>query len=140
MHNANVPGGNNVTDNQQLRSFGLIFAALLMLIFAGLLPWVANYAVPRWPFWIGVPIALIGLAWPRGLLPLFRVWMKFGEVMGRINTFIILTVLFFLMVTPTGWLMRLLGKDPMRRQLDARQPSYRVESVAHAKEHMEKPY
>ncbi|MDX9875158.1 MAG: SxtJ family membrane protein [Spongiibacteraceae bacterium] len=135
MHNAN-----GSVDNKQLRSFGLIFAALLIVIFAGLLPWLTERAIPRWPFWTGVPVAVLGLVWPRGLLPLYRVWMKFGEVMGRINTFIILSVLFYLMVTPIGWLMRLFGKDPMRRQLDAAQQSYRVPSTGHDKAHMEKPY
>lgn len=127
-------------DNRQLRSFGLIFAALLLLIFAGLFPWIAERSIPYWPFWIAAPVAALALVWPRGLKPLYIVWMKFGEVMGRINTFLILSILFYAMVTPIGWLMRLTGKDPMRRKLDRDSDSYRISSEAQSRDHMEKPY
>lgn len=127
-------------DSKQLRSFGLLFAAFVLLIFAGFFPWLSEKPVPHWPFWLAAPVATLALIWPPALKPLFVVWMKFGEVMGRINTFLILGVLFYAMVTPIGWLMRLLGKDPMRRRLDRTAGSYRVVSQAHDRDHMEKPY
>lgn len=127
-------------DSKQLRSFGLLFAAFVLLIFAGFFPWLMERPLPQWPFWLAVPVATLALLWPPALKPLFVVWMKFGEVMGRINTFLILGVMFYAMVTPIGWIMRLLGKDPMRRRLDRSAGTYRVASQAHDRDHMEKPY
>lgn len=125
---------------RQLRSFGLIFAALVLVLFAGLIPWLTEKPLPRWPFWLATPVATLALLWPRGLKPLYTVWMKFGDIMGRVNTVLILSILFYAMVTPTGWLMRLMGKDPMRRELDDAATTYRVVSEAHGREDMEKPY
>jgi len=129
-----------VVDNRELRKFGFIFSGILIVLFAGLLPWLREHPLPRWPFYIGVPVAALALAWPAGLRPLYRVWMKFGAVMGAINTRIIMTVFFFVILAPIGWVMRLAGKDPMARALDRSATSYRVPSAAHDKEHVEKPY
>ena len=59
-----------------------------------------------------------GLVAPRILAPAYRVWMKLAEVLAWINTRILLGVVFFGVVTPIGLVMRLLGRDPMRRQLE----------------------
>jgi hypothetical protein len=66
--------------------------------------------------------------------------MKFGAVMGFINTRIIMTVLFFVILTPIAWLMRALGKNPLLRELDRGAASYRVASTTQTKEDLEKPY
>lgn len=51
-------------------------------------------------------------------------WMAVVGVIGRINTYILLTVVFFVLFTPTGLLMRLFGNDPMKRRYDSLLPSY----------------
>lgn len=131
---------NIVVDKKMLRHFGLLFAAILVALFALLLPWLLGRPVPRWPFYIAVPVAALALAWPLGLKPLYHVWMKFGAVMGFINTHIILGVLFFLIVTPMALVMRLLGKDPMARRFENNLASYRRVHPSQSRDHMEKPY
>jgi hypothetical protein len=54
----------------------------------------------------------LAIAWPRSLTQVYRLWMMVGEVLGWINTRLILGALFYL--TPLGVYMRLRGKDPMR--------------------------
>jgi hypothetical protein len=127
-------------DKPMLRNFGLLFGGILIGLFGLLLPWLFGRPLPRWPFYVGAPVALLALVWPLALGPLFRVWMKFGAVMGRINTFIILNLLFFVVLTPIGWLMRLAGKDPLARRFEAERASYRIVRQPESKEHMEKPY
>jgi hypothetical protein len=68
----------------------------------------------------------LALAWPRSLTQVYRFWMSVGEVLGWINTRLILSVLFYLLFTPMGLFMRLRGKDPMRRTLTPEAESYRV--------------
>lgn len=125
---------------EELRKFGFIFSGILVFLFGLLIPWLLNHGIRFWPFYIGMPVALLATVWPAGLRPLYVVWMKFGAVMGFINTHIIMTALFFCMLTPIAWLLKLFGKDPMKRTLEKSTASYRVVSKPYAKEEMEKPY
>ena len=75
---------------------------------------------------------LAGIFLPGVLRPAYGPWMKFSEVLGYINTRILLGVFFYLGVTPTGILMRLSGKDPMTRSFkNRRASSYWAKPTAH---------
>ena len=101
-----------MTQYKQERQFGYLFAGVCTL--------VAFW--PLWPlsapdlYWLAgaAGFALAGLAWPRVLRPLYTLWMKLGHALGWINARIILALVFFLFVTPTGFIVRLLGYDPLR--------------------------
>jgi len=131
---------NSPVSSEELRKFGFIFSGILIFLFGLLLPWLRHQMIREWPIYIGVPIALLAAVWPAALRPLYVVWMKFGAVMGAINTRIIMSVFFFVMLTPIAWLMKALGKDPMARALQKSAQSYRVNSAPYTKEQMEKPY
>jgi hypothetical protein len=97
------------------RQFGFIFAAFFAL-------------VAFWPLW---PLHAPKLGWligagawlaaalliPRALAPLNKAWITFGHVLGWINARIILGVVFFVVVTPIGLLLRLFGKDVLSLRL-----------------------
>jgi len=127
-------------DRKGLRDFGLVTGGIVAVLFGLLLPWLLGHALPVWPW--GVAGVLIGwaLVSPATMRPLYRGWMRFGLLLSRITTPIILGIVFFLIITPAGFLMRLLGKDPMARKLDPGARSYRVPSKTPAKNDMEKPY
>jgi Saxitoxin biosynthesis operon protein SxtJ len=92
---------------------------------------------PRlWDLILGGLLIALALAWPRSLTRVYRVWMTVGEVLGWINTRIILGMLFYLLFTPMGWGMRLRGKDPMRRTLVPEAESYRVVRQPRPASHM----
>ncbi len=99
---------------EELRKFGLImtgaFAALSMLLYfrnSSLLPPAAGLS----GFFL-----LSALLYPRLLLPVEKLWMKFASVLSYIMTRVLLTLVYLLAVIPTGLIMRLLGKKPL--QLD----------------------
>jgi len=140
MQNAYVLAHTSQVSVEELRKFGFIFSGLLVFLFGLLLPWLIHHTIRVWPFYVGLPVALLGVVWPAALRPLYIVWMKFGAVMGFINTHIIMSVLFFCMITPLAWLFKLLGKDPMARKLEKTAQSYRVKSTVYTKDQMEKPY
>ncbi|MDF1564396.1 MAG: SxtJ family membrane protein [Deltaproteobacteria bacterium] len=108
-----------------LRSFGLILGGLLLAIAC----WKGWPPLEGWPAGLaiagGVFLAL-ALVWPRALGPIYGPWMKLGHVLGRINAYILLTLLFFLVFAPLGLLMRLFGWDPLQRRLERDAPSYWV--------------
>ena len=61
------------------------------------------------------------------LKPVYRVWMTLAVVMGFIMTRVILSVVYYLVMTPIGLAMRLFGKDPMHRRIDPEASSYWIE-------------
>src|SRR5262245_37268194 len=101
----------------KLRSFGLIVAGGFSVI--ALWPLVFRHQNPRlWALAIAIVMSGTGLIYPIVLRPVFRVWMAVGEVLGWINTRIVLSLLFYVVIVPTGALLRMANKDPMRRKFD----------------------
>jgi hypothetical protein len=78
----------------------------------------------------------LALAWPQSLTQVYRFWMAVGEILGWINTRLILGALFYLLFTPLGLYMRLRGQDPMRRTLTPEAESYRVVRQPRPASHM----
>jgi hypothetical protein len=127
-------------DKQELRKFGFVFAAGLVLIFGLFFPWLLEKPSPYWPWIIAAVSAGTALVLPLALKPVFQLWMKIGHVLGWINTRIILGIVFFTIFAPVALLLRLLGKDPMHRRLDATTTTYRVKSEKPPRERMERPF
>ena len=127
-------------DTPGLRRFGLIFAAIIAVLFGLLLPLVFGFGWPWWPWLVAAGFAAWSLLAPATLNGFYRLWMRFGLVMNAIVSRLILGIVFYLVVLPTGLILRLLGKDPMRRQTRTPEESYRVESRDSEPEQMRKPF
>ena len=100
-----VPGGSD-------RSFGFAMAAVL-----GTLTLLNAWHSGRlWPWTGGLSVVFLstGLLWPSVLNPLNRTWLKFGEILHNIVNPIVMALLFYATVLPTGLVMRALGKDLLR--------------------------
>ncbi len=108
--------------NKQLRRFGLVMTIPLALLGA-LFLWKGKAAAP-WLFGAAGFFLLTGLIVPRILTPIEMVWMAFARVLNVVVTFIILTILFYLVITPYGLIMRLFGKELIPKRFDSSQPSY----------------
>jgi hypothetical protein len=104
------------------RNFGFTIAVALLIV--GALPLLRHGGV-RWWAWI-VAAVFIGLTWlrPQLLTPLNRWWLKLGLLLGLIVSPIAMAILFYLVITPIGVLMRLFGKAAMRAHFDPRASSY----------------
>lgn len=126
-------------DRRELRTFGLTTGGIVAVLFGLLLPWLLSHAFPVWPWAVAGVLGALGLVAPVALGPIYTLWMKFGHVMGAINTRLILGLFFYVILTPFGLVMRVFGWDPMRRR-PARGGSYRVETPAKSPQHMEKPF
>ena len=124
----------------ELRKFGILVGMMVAAIFGLLLPWLMDWSLPIWPWVVFGVMGLAGLFFPKVLAPVYSVWMRFALLLNRITTPILLGAVFFLLVTPIGLIMRLMGNDPMNRGFDADIKSYRVKSSATGKERLEKPY
>ena len=127
-------------DRKGLREFGLTTGAIVGVLFGLFFPWLLERPIPRWPWVIFGVLALAGLAAPMALRPVYHGWMKFGLFMSRITTPLIMGIVFYLVITPVGLVMRLLGKDYMARRLREQAVSYRIESQATPPKRLEKPF
>ena len=107
------------------RAFAFVFAVFFVL--AGLSPLRAHHPVRWWAFPIAGLFFVIGILKPALLHPLNKYWTKLGLLMGRIVSPVITAVLFYAVVTPTGLLFRILGKDPLRLSHDPEARSYWIE-------------
>jgi len=123
----------------ELRQFGLSTGAIVACLFGLILPWLLGRPVPVWPWVLFAVLGLAALAAPGILRPVYRGWMKFGAVLGAVNTRVILGVFFFLILFPVGLMRRLFGSDPMRRRFEDG-ATYRIPSVKHSPKHLERPF
>jgi hypothetical protein len=126
-------------ETKQLRSFGLIVGG----IFAVISLWpslIRGQEVRLWTLVVAVLLIVPALVLPRSLKLFYRLWMTLGQVLGWINTRIILGVIFYGLFTPMGLVMRLLGKDPMRRRFEADVDSYRLVCQPRPSSHMTRQF
>ena len=91
------------------RNFGIVFFIVFLLI--ALYPLTYSQDIRIWSVIISIIFLVLGLFNSKILTPLNKLWFKFGIFLGKIISPIIMGIIFFLVVTPIGLLMRLLGKD-----------------------------
>ena len=108
----------------ELRRFGCTVGGVFLLL-AAFSWWRGHVQPPLVMGVVGMLLVLPGLLFPRVLGPVERGWMGLAVVVGRINTRIILTVVYVLVVTPIAWLRRL-GGDPLERTLGTNAPTHWV--------------
>jgi hypothetical protein len=126
-------------DRKGLREFGLTTGAIIAVLFGLFFPWLIEQPIPRWPWIIAGVLAAWGLLAPLTLQPVYRGWMKFGILLSRITTPIIMGIVFFLVVTPMGIVRRLSNSDSLARHFD-KTASYRVPSPKPPAKNLEKPF
>ena len=91
------------------RSFGILFFIVFLLI--SVWPIFKGSEVRVWALIISLIFLFLGLINSKILSPLNKSWIKFGELLGRIIAPIVMGLIFFLVVTPIGLLLKLFGKD-----------------------------
>ena len=91
------------------RNFGIVFSIVFLII--SLWPMVSQNDIRMWSLIISGIFLVLGLINSKLLLPLNKIWFKFGILLGNFIAPIVMGVVYFMVVTPTGLIMRLLGKD-----------------------------
>jgi hypothetical protein len=127
-------------DKNGLRKYGLTFGLVIIAIFGVLLPLLLGLDYRRWPWLVGGVFVIWALLAPASMGSFYLQWMRFGLVLNAIMSRLLLGIVFFLAVLPTGLVLKLRGKDPMQRKRDALAISYRVTSQRPAPKDMENPF
>ena len=85
--------------------------------------WFTTGSIRIWAAGLAVVLAGAGLVQPRLLRPLNTLWFRFGQLVGRVMSPVIMGLIFFCVITPVGFLMRVFGNDPMRMKRSASKAS-----------------
>ncbi len=107
------------------RSFGIVFAVIFLII--GCLPLLSSGAPRIWSLVISVLLLTLALIYPKSLTVLNKLWQRFGLLLNKIVTPIVMGLMFYLIFTPFGLVMRLAGKDLLSLRLDSQAKSYWIE-------------
>ena len=91
------------------RNFGIVFSIVFLII--SLWPLLSQNDIRIWSLIISGIFLILGLINSKLLLPLNKIWFKFGILLGNFVAPIVMGIVYFMVVTPTGLIMRLLGKD-----------------------------
>ena len=112
-----------IKSNRELRKFGLVMFVPLALI-GGLMIWRGRIEGAYWMFGIAAFFLVSGVVFPKILAPIEIAWMALAKVLSVVMTYVILTLTFYIVITPTGVLMRLLGKDLLNKRWKSSRPSF----------------
>ena len=104
------------------RSFGLVFFVVFLII--GLWPLLDEGQFKIWSLFFSLFFLVLGLLNSKLLTPLNLLWTKFGILLGNVFAPIIMSCIFFLVVTPTGLLVRIMGRDLLRTKYNKSEKSY----------------
>ena len=102
MKNQKIKIGSN-------KSFGIVFCIIFLII--TFWPLLNGNEINYWSLAISIVFLILGLANSKILTPLNKLWFKFGLLLGKIVSPLIMGIIFFFVVTPTAFIMRIIGKD-----------------------------
>lgn len=125
---------------KELRQFSITTGVFIAFIFGWFIPWLTDSSLNVNVFIFSISWVIWGMLLPRTLLPVYKGWMRFGSMMSRLTTPLILSIIYFMLITPLGLMVRVLAKDPLSRKLDDAVNSYRINSPELEPENMEKPF
>ena len=94
------------------RSFGVVFSIFLLIV--GLWPLMSSNSPRLWALIVALVFLILGLLNSKLLTPLNKLWIKFGEFLGKIISPIVMGIVYFFVVTPIGIFMRLIKKDLLK--------------------------
>ena len=109
------------------RAFGLVFAAVFAIVAAW--PLFFGGALRGWAVAVALGFGAVALAMPALLAPLNRLWMRLGALLHAVVSPVVLSIMFYGVVWPTGLVMRLFRPDPLRLKFDRAAASYWVDRV-----------
>jgi len=109
-------------NNNLNRNFGIVFFVVFLII--GLWPLIYSLNVRLWSLIISAIFLTLAFTRPNLLTPLNKVWIKLGHILGKFISPIFLALIYFIILTPIGILLKIFNKDILDLKLDKKLNSY----------------
>lgn len=113
------------TEQSSPKSFGVVFSIVFLIV--SLYPLINSEVLSIWALIVSVVFLLLAFIAPNILSLPNKLWFKFGMLLGSIIAPIVMALVFFVIVLPTGLIMRLLDKDLLKQKIDKNAKSYWIE-------------
>ena len=110
------------------RSFGLLFFVVFLIV--SLWPLTHEGSIRIWSVIVSAVFLILGLINSRLLTPLNVLWFKLGMILGAIISPIVMGIIFFLVVTPIGFILRIMGKDLLNKKYEKKKETYWIKRNA----------
>ncbi len=108
----------NSINKKDLRNFGFLIGFGFPIIIGLIIPLIYGHAFREWTLWVGISGITLGILKPTTLIYPFKAWMKIGHILSRINSPIILGLLFIIIVQPIAIIMKIFKYDPLRKNFE----------------------
>lgn len=107
------------------KSFGVVFSFVFFIV--GVYPLINSESSRVWALVASIIFLLLAYIFPAALKLPSTIWFKFGLFLGSVIAPLVMGLVYFTTVLPTGIIMRLLGKDLLKQKLDKNTKSYWIE-------------
>ena len=119
-----------LSSNKQLRQFGLVIGFGFPIIIGYLVPLISGHVFKSWTLFVALPTFILSFLRPSLLFYPYKLWMRVGEILGIINSHLILSLVFFLVLLPIAILIKVFGYDPLKiKKININ--SYRINKPNH---------
>ena len=112
------------TQKKQLREFGFLISFTFPIVIGWIIPLIGGKPFQIWTLWRGIFALIFSIIKPILLFYPFKVWMFLGYILSRINSTLILGLIFFIVLLPIAMIMKIFGHDPLNEKKTL-QKSYR---------------
>ena len=118
----------NKISKKILREFGILIGFTFPILIGWILPSLGGHSFRAWTLWISIPSLFLAIFKPDLLFYPYNTWMKLGNILGWLNSRIILGLVFLFILQPIAYIMRIFGHDPLKLK-KINQKSYREKRV-----------
>ena len=103
-----------IISKKQLREFGFLIGFGFPIIIGWIIPLFWGHEFKTWTIFVSIPFLIFTISNPNLLAYPYKYWMIFGEILGWINSKIILGVIFLIILIPISFIMKIFGYDPLK--------------------------
>ena len=101
--------------NKKLREFGFLISFVFPILIGWLLPKIRGHSFIPWTLWAGLFSLIISFYKPRMLIYFYKFWMWIGLVLGKVNSYLIMGIIFVIILQPIAIVMKLIGYKPLKK-------------------------
>ena len=101
--------------NKKLREFGMLISFVFPFFIGWLLPKIRGHSFILWSMWVGIFSLIISIYKPRILIYFYKFWMWIGLILGKLNSYLIMGIIFIIILQPIALIMKLMGHKPLKK-------------------------
>tara|TARA_S200000501_G_C20554245_1_gene625850 strand:- start:91 stop:486 length:396 start_codon:yes stop_codon:yes gene_type:complete len=111
---------------KKLKEFGLLFGFGLIILIGFIIPSFSGHTFRTWTLIIGLPSILISFANPNLLFYPYKIWMFLGNILGWLNSRLLLGLVYLIILIPLAMIMKLFGYDPLKKRNYINKGTYKI--------------